>query len=106
MAAVALSRSAVEFAILDNARRLNIEARKTNSRGKLEDKRLAELIADVAQARQSLGRSLEAVRDTGNRILHPKKHDVIAFPKVLRDEALECVSNTRIVLESLYSASE
>ena len=106
MAAIALSRSAVEFSIRDNAHRLNIELTKTNKRGEVEDKRLGELIADVAGIRPGLLIPMEAIRDTGNRILHPKKRDVIAFPKVLREEALNCVKHTKVVLEALYTDAE
>lgn len=106
MAAIALSRSAVEYSILDNAHRLKIETQKTRQTGEMEDKRLVELIADVSRVRRALAQPLDTIRDTGNRILHPKKRDVIAFPKVLRQEALDCVKCAKVVLEVLYSDSE
>ncbi len=63
-------------------------------------------ISDISRVKPALAVALEAIRDIGNRILHPKKHDVIAFPKVMRVEALDCVKHTKLVLEVLYSDSE
>lgn len=104
MAAVALCRSAIEFAIKDSASRLGIEVARIGVRGTPEDKRLAELISDVGEKLPALKVHLEAVRDTGNRVLHPKKRDVIAFPRVLRDEALQCIKATKKAVEGLYSS--
>lgn len=103
MAAIALSRSATEFAVRDSAPALKIKVSKTNSRGELEEKRFGELCEEIGAINPQLKGPLEAIRDTGNRILHPKKRDVVAFPKVLRAEALECIKHTRLVLETLYS---
>jgi len=103
MASIALSRSAIEFAIRDCAGRLKIQLSKTNARGDVEERRLGDLITEIGIGHRQLRGPLESIRDTGNRILHPKKRDVIAFPKVLRAEALECIKHTRFVLETLYS---
>lgn len=103
MAAIALSRSAVEFAVRDSAPALKVQLSRTNSKGEVEEKRLWELTEEIGASHPQLRDTLEAIRDTGNRILHPKKRDVVAFPKVLRAEALECIKNTRFVLETLYS---
>jgi hypothetical protein len=51
---------------------------------------------------RNLGGPLERVRGAGNRIFHPKKRDVIAFPYVMREEALDCIRATQIAVESLY----
>jgi hypothetical protein len=103
MAAIALSRSLVEFSIKANAPRLGISATFIGEGGRKEDKSLKALGRDVASVLPSLEGSLETVRDTGNRILHPKKHDVIAHPKVMRAEALDCIRAARVIVETLYS---
>jgi hypothetical protein len=43
------------------------------------------------------------LRTLRRQILHPKKRDVIAHPKVMRAEALECIRAARIIVETLYS---
>lgn len=106
MSAIALSRSVTEYAIINNASRLRIEVTRER-KGKLEFKPFGQLIAEVASVRPQLRIALEIVKDTGDRILHPKKKrdvDIISIPKVMRDEALACITQSRIVIESLYAA--
>jgi hypothetical protein len=105
MSAIALSRSVAEYAIINNAPRLGIDP-TYERQGKKQFKRFELLIEDVAEIRPELRVALETVRNTGNRILHPKKKrdvEVISLPKVMRDEALECVTQTRFVVESIYT---
>jgi len=103
MAAIALSRSLVEFSLKANAPRLGIIITYTGAGGRSEDKTLKQLGEEVARALPALAASIETVRETGNRILHPKKHDVIAHPKVMRAEALDCIRAARLIVENLYS---
>ena len=103
MAAIALSRSLVEFSLKANAPRLGISITYLGVGGRPEDKSLKQLGEDIPAQVQSLAVPIETVRETGNRILHPKKHDVIAHPKVMRTEALECVRAARLIVETLYS---
>ncbi|OGA56418.1 MAG: hypothetical protein A3F74_26350 [Betaproteobacteria bacterium RIFCSPLOWO2_12_FULL_62_58] len=103
MAAVALSRSLVEFSLKANATRLGISITYTGAGGRPEDKSLKQLGKEVANVLPALAPSIETVRETGNRILHPKKHDVIAHPKVMRAEALDCIRAARLIVENVYS---
>ena len=103
MAAIALSRSLVEFTIKANAPRLSIIITYRGDGGRLEDKSLKQLGIEVSHALPKLATSIETVRETGNRILHPKKHDVISHPKVMRTEALDCIRAARFIVENLYS---
>ena len=103
MAAVALSRSLVEYSLKANATRLGISTTFVGLGGRPEDKSLKQLGEEVAAVLPALGAPIETVRDTGNRILHPKKHDVIAHPKVMRSEALDCIRAPRVIVETLYS---
>jgi hypothetical protein len=103
MSAIALSRSLVEFSLRTNAPRYNVSITKDGLDGRPEDKSLKRLGEDFAIHLPELSKPIEIVRDTGNRILHPKKHDVIAHPKVMRSEALECIRAARQVVEAVYS---
>jgi hypothetical protein len=103
MAAVALSRSLVEFSLKANATHLGVSITYTGAGGRPDDKSLKQLGEEVAKLMQALAAPIETVRETGNRILHPKKHDVIAHPKVMRAEALDCIRATRFIVEALYS---
>lgn len=105
MAAIALSRSLVEFSLKANAPRLGISITYQGAGGRTEDKSLKQLGENIAAQVQALAAAIDTVRETGNRILHPKKHDVIAHPKVMRTEALECVRAARLIVETLYSDS-
>ena len=103
MAAIALSRSLVEFSLKANAPRLGIIITYTGAGGRPEDKSLKQLGEEVARALPTLAAPINTVRETGNRILHPKKRDVIAHPKVMRAEALDCIRAARLIIENLYS---
>lgn len=103
MATASLCRSLVEYTLKANAPRLNIPTTYEGADGRREDKSLKRLGNDVANAIPELEAPIEKVRETGNRILHPNKHDVISHPKVMRAEALECILATRLIVETLYS---
>jgi hypothetical protein len=103
MAAIALSRSLVEFSVKANASRLGFSTTYQRSNGEIEEKSLWQLGEDVAAVNPELAIPIETVRDTGNRILHPTKHDIVSHPKVMRDEALKCVRAASLVVEGVYS---
>ena len=103
MAAIALARSLVEFSLRATAPRLGIVSTYERAGGRIDDKSLQRLGEEVACALPALANAIETVRESGNRILHPKKHDVIAHPKVMRAEALDCIRATRLIVETLHS---
>lgn len=103
MSAVALSRSLVEFTLKTNAPRLSISTTYVGENGSKEEKSLKRLGEEVANILPALATPIEIVRETGNRILHPKKQNVIAFPNVMRAETLNCILATRLIVETLYS---
>ena len=103
MSAIALSRSLVEFSLRTNAPRFNVSITKDGPDGRPEDKSLKRLGEDIAVHVPEVATPVEVVRETGNRILHPKKHDVIAHQKVMRAEALDCIRAARQVVEAVYS---
>ena len=102
MAAIVLCRSLIEFSIKENSPRLGIETTQIASNGNREEKSLRMLGDEVAVRLSSLKAPIETVRETGNRIVHPKKRDVIAFPTVLRAEVLDCIRASRLIVEELY----
>jgi len=105
MSAIALSRSVAEYAIINNSSRLNLEP-TYERKGKKVFKSFGHLISELETIRPELVTALEVIQDTGNRILHPKKKsgaEIISMPKVMRDEALDCVTQTRFVVERLYN---
>jgi hypothetical protein len=103
MGAIALCRSMVEFSVKDNAPRLGFAVIKGSRSGQGEEKTLSELSSELVKFFPALAEPLEIVRDSGNRILHPKKRHVIAFPHVQRQEALKCIEASRFITETLYS---
>lgn len=103
MASIALSRSLVEFSLKTNSQRLGISTTYVGPGGRTDDKSLKQLGEEISASVPILAKPIETVRETGNRILHPKKRDVIAHPKVMRAEALECIRAARIIVETLYS---
>lgn len=103
MAAIALSRSLVEFSLKANAPRFEISVTVPGVGGRPEDKSLKQLGEDFSRAVPDIAVAIERVREAGNRILHPKKHYVVSHPKVMRSEALECVQAAQQIVEALYS---
>ena len=103
MSAIALSRSLVDFSLRSNAPRFNVSTTFDGPDGRPEEKSLKRLGEEMARRLPALAKPVEVVRETGNRILHPKKHDVIAHPKVMRSEALDCIQAARAVVEAAYS---
>jgi len=72
--------------------------------GRPEEKSLKRLGEEMSELLPALANPVEAVRKTGNRIFHPRKHDAIAHPKDIRSEALECIHVAHAVLEAAHSA--
>jgi hypothetical protein len=103
MASIALCRSLVEFSLKTNSHRLGIMTTYVGPGGRTDDKSLKQLGKEIVHVVPILAKPIETVRETGNRILHPKKRDVIAHPTVMRAEALECIRAARIIVENLYS---
>jgi hypothetical protein len=104
MATIALSRAVVEFSLIERAPNIGYRASQKSRDGTEEYLSLNKLIANAIEARPALEDDLEQLRNAGNRVLHPKrKQNVIASPKVLRQEAFSCVQSATRVLEDLYS---
>lgn len=103
MSCIALCRSTIEFTLKNRKGRLGIEDTVRLPGGRVVEKRLAELIDETSSRYPQIKDDLDRVREAGNRVLHPKKRDVIAMPGVVRREALDCVASTRKILEIVYA---
>lgn len=86
MAVAALCRSLVEFSLKTNAPRFGVTVTSVGVGGRTEEKSLMQLGQEVAALQPALASPIATVREVANRILHPKKRDVIAFPKIMRAE--------------------
>jgi hypothetical protein len=103
MSSIALCRSLLEFSLKETAQRYGVEKTKIGHRGESEDKSMKALCDEFATRFPSLSEDFDRVRDTGNRIMHAKKNNVIAIQKVFRDETLDCIRSMRNSLETIYA---
>jgi uncharacterized protein DUF4145 len=102
LAAVALARSILEYALIDRAASLGYEPYESYM-GKRRVNRLGDLVEAASNARPIIGEAMEHVREIGNRVLHPRKdYDVIGFPNLLERDAFDCIRAIREVLVELY----
>ena len=70
---ISLTRAALEYALLDNAPRLEMTTHWPADRdGKIRNKRLSDLVDDYAALVTSIAHDLNNLRDLGNSYLHPK----------------------------------
>jgi len=105
MATIALSRAIAEFSLINRASYLNIQATRKGSDGVERYRKLDELIELASGKHPELRDGLKTLQDAGNRVLHPKKkQSVIASPRVLQREALDCIKAMVRVVEVLYAA--
>lgn len=100
LASVALCRTLLEFAIIQNCQKLGIEKLDSNGR----EKKLFQLIEDLNLKNPDLASHAEAIRDQGNRVIHPKKQNIVAIPRVLEDEALDAITHIVEFVEKLYQS--
>ncbi len=95
---VALSRSLVEFVLRLNARKVGILIEYENIWGE----KFSSIARNLEKINPALASHVEAVRDLGNIVMHPKKRNVVAVPRVLESEALECINNVVTITEEIY----
>ncbi len=70
---VSLCRAALEYGLLDNAKRLGLATHWPADRdGRVRQKRLSDVVDDFAQCIPSIADDLGTLRDLGNSYLHPK----------------------------------
>lgn len=106
LSVLALCRSALECAIIDNASKLGISlAYETMPRSKARNKSLSHLVENVADTIPDILDAMTEIRDLGNEYIHPKKtrrskERLLAISK----EAARSLVLLHNVLETLYGA--
>jgi len=101
---VSLCRSALEYALLDNGPRLEVDTRWPPDReGRRRDKRLSDLIDDYAQMLPDMAGDLDSLRELGNAYLHPKakRSERISLDSRAQDAGL-AIALLVSILESIY----
>lgn len=105
LSVVSLSRSTLEYAILDNCHKWGINPRYkvTYPREEERDKNLKTLIEEISKHENELYASMNAVRDTGNQIIHPQKTKMSKATLFERRElAKKCIEDLTHAIEVLY----
>ncbi len=103
LAAIALTRAMLEYAIVEHAPRLGIIPYFTDNRGRNRTRRLRELVDEISVRMPNLNLSMETIVEAGNRTLHPEQQDrLVLSPDRLHDLALDSINAIRDVVEQLY----
>ena len=106
---LALSRSVLEYVILDNLHKFNIKPQHltTINSSKKTTKSLKALIIEVGEKTPDILSSMEKVREYGNEYIHPKttkiSREVLLFRR--KENAKDCLYHLRIAIETLYLVS-
>jgi len=109
LSVVSLSRSTLEYAILDNCHKwdVNPKYKVTYPREEERDKNLKTLIKEISEHKQELYGRMDAVRDAGNQIIHPKKTKISKATLFERRElAKKCIEDLTHAIEVLYLPKE
>ena len=99
LSVIVLARSVLEYSILDNCSKLEIDPKRSND----NQKNLAELIDDVARHLPQLKQTMNYLRDKGNETVHPKEtEDSKEWSDVRQEVAKKCVEYLIAIVEELY----
>jgi hypothetical protein len=106
LSVLGLSRAILEYAVLDNLHKFRIEPSWPAGRdGKRRDKKLVDLINELAEHLPQYKVPMERLRDYGNEYLHPKKSQVSKQSLFQRQAAAkDAVSILVEVVEGIYLA--
>jgi hypothetical protein len=101
LAVLALCRSLLEYALINQATSRGIEAFEV-VRGERRSRRLADLIEEYSERIPELALPMNTINEFGNHVMHPKKsYDVIRFPNIMRSNSLQAIDALRSVLAVL-----
>ena len=98
-----MSRSLLEFCVLDRSGPMGLNAYFSDESGNLRPKSLNTLIALVEQRYPDLRGSMVAVQRYGNNVMHPRKTKKVHTFPVTRRDAVDCMENLREVLARFYA---
>lgn len=109
LSVLALSRSVLEYVILDNLHKFEISPKyeTTIRKGAPKQKKLSHLIEEMGERLPEIVSSMEEIRDYGNEYIHPKKTKTskeVLFQR--KEKAKNCLRHLRNVVEALYLAHE
>ena len=99
LSVIVLARSILEYSILDNCSKLEIEPMWSNG----DPKNLKKLIGDVAKHLPQLKQTMNYLRNKGNETVHPKEiEDSKQWSDVRQEDAKKCVEYLIAIVEELY----
>lgn len=99
LSAIALTRATLEYAIKDRGASIGVLTKQQDGR----DISLSIMIESLSNARPELREHLEAIRESGNRTLHPiKKERLFLDEEYVQCVALNCITGLREILETIY----
>lgn len=102
MSVHALARSLIEYAMIERGLEFGVEVNENTKKGH-RPKRLSDLIKAYKDSAPEIIGPLESIKVLGDETLHPRKDaGVVHFPQSMRSKALECVIQSRQVVEYLY----
>jgi len=104
LSVLGLCRSILEYAILDNLHKYNIDPSWAPDReGSRKEKKLSHLVDEVTGHSPNLKKPMDRLRDLGNEYLHPKKSRVSKESLLQRESAARTAMSTLVqVVEDLY----
>lgn len=104
LAVLSLSRSLLEYALLDRASRYNIPAYEQQEGGRGRPKRLEILVSLYAEVAPHLKDDMDAVREYGNEVMHPKKgRNIEMIVGGGREQSIDCAKRIRKIVMGLYA---
>lgn len=101
MAVFSLSRSVLEYALINKSASLGINAYKNNGNAW----GVRELVNKASKVieKPDISQAMDSIVERGNWVMHPKKKEkLIQSPLALRDKAYESVTSLRAVISELY----
>ena len=104
LSVLGLSRAILEYAVLDNLHKFNIEPSwPADSKGKQKNKKLSDLIDELAEHLPHYKEPMGRLRDYGNEYLHPKKSNTYSLFQ-RQAAAKDAVTTLFDVIEGIYIA--
>lgn len=103
LAAVSLSRSTMEYALIDRATHFAVELDfDTGDRGRRELP-LHAIVDGYSRRLPQLATAMETLRELGNHVMHPRKRKAYATLPISRTHALRAVRALSEILEEIYT---
>jgi len=107
LSVAALARATLEYAILDNLNKLELQESWPNTVGASpKRKKLDDLIKDVSEKLPELADPMDKIRTVGNQYLHPNRTRTSKETLFVQEMAAqECIVALRVAVETLYRST-